>query len=775
MKRKTCRFPRIALAVLGPALVALLPGNALADNNAYSFEGQYTAPACGPAFDFTIGAATRTIDVIASTVPANDIVLRLYHNGILIVQQDTATSPEAIHYAPGVELEAGKYSAVVCPFGGQATVNPADYAGIVTVSELPLPALTILPPGSTSNPQTVFPIPSFGAWSAKFTPAAVVDAQRTEGEPLIKVDADGNLWESGPWGFSTNMSFIHRSTNDGRKFHLVSTIGSRPDAPPGGGDTDITTDDQGNVYFVDLEGPLTELGVSVSNDNGNTWRKNPAALQQAVVDRQWLAVDNGATAGAFDNTIFLAFHTTALGTFIYSSPGSQGPNDPTGGVFFQNSATNPGPLQPIAADAVCAQLRFDKVKRNLYYACNEGDHIRVTVGHVAPSQRMGISYVNFNGPKTPGGGDVLSLFPALAVDSIGHVYVAWIDKTNFNLYYAFSTDEGKSWSAAVRVNTGGAVTNEFDWAQAGGAGTLALVWYATDKANPAGSDGMPSSLDDLGNATKFPWYGYAALITKADTARPKIAQARFTGKPMHYGAICNQGTTCATDLSADRQMADFFGFDVGKDGGLRIVYNDTTNEFDGAGLHFVRQVSGTNVFGANVNGKAAAVNPVTDTSADANWPHYVPGGAGPNLPHLDLTRLRVSNPDPNTLRIQMTRGEPRADDAAARKNLRGLADPLPGAVAAAGRARGHLPDLLRDDGERRRAGAGVFRGNRELPDDDADQLQDPPVPGREAGGGKDRRQHDHDRRRPRDRFRSAHRRQDSLQRDGVDLRPGRYL
>jgi len=123
---------------------------------------------------------------------------------------------------------------------------------------------------------------------------------------------------------------------------------------------------------------------------------------------------------------------------------------------------------------------------------------------------------------------------------------------------------------------------------------------------------------------------------------------------MHYGAICNRGTTCATDLSADRQMADFFGFDVGKDGGLRIVYNDTTNEFDGAGLHFVRQISGTNVFGANVNGKAAAVNPVIDTASDANWPHYAPGGAGANLPHLDLTGLRVSNPDQNTLRIRMT-------------------------------------------------------------------------------------------------------------------------
>src|SRR5262249_25614795 len=413
-------------------------------------------------------------------------------------------------------------------------------------------------------------------------------------------------------------------------------------------------DDQGNVYFVDLEGPLTEVGASVSNDNGNTWRKNPAALQQAVVDRQWLAVDNGATSGAFDNTVFLSFHTTAVGTFIYSSPGSQGPNDPTGGLFFQNSATNPGPLQPLAGDAICAQLRFDRVKRNLYYACNEGDHVRVTVGHVAPAQRMGIQYVNYNGPKTPGGGDVLNLFPALATDSVGHVYMAWIDKTNFNLYYAFSTDEGKSWSAPVRVNSGGAATNEFDWAQAGSAGILALVWYATDRMDPAGSDGMPSSLSDLGAATKYPWYGYAALITKADTARPKIAQTRFTSRPMHYGAICNKGTLCATDTTADRQMADFFGFDVAKDGGLRIVYNDTTNEFDGAGLHFVRQVSGTSVSGANVGGKAAAVNPVADGTGDANWPHYGPQGAGGNLPQLDLAGLRVSNPDANTLRIQMT-------------------------------------------------------------------------------------------------------------------------
>jgi len=653
---KTTRFGLARIGSTAAAMLALAllaPDRALADNNAYSFEGQYTAPGCGPAFDFTIGAGTRTIDIVASTLPANDIVLKLYHNGVLLQQQDTATSPEPMHYATGAPLDPGVYSAVVCPFNGEAIVTPSDYAGVVTVSELPLPPLTILPPGSTTNAPTLSPIPSFQSWSAKFAPATVVDAQRTEGEPLVRLDADGNIWESGPWGFSTNMSFIHRSTNDGKKFHLVSTIGTRPDEPPGGGDTDVAVDDQGNVYFTDLEGPLTEIGASVSNDSGNTWRKNAAAVQQTVVDRQWYAVDNGVSSGAFDNTVFLAFHTSALGTFIYSSPGSQGSNDPTGGIFFQNSATMPGPLQPLAGDAICAQLRFDKVKRNLYYACNDGDHVRVTVGHVAVAQRMGISYANYSLPRTPGGGDVLNLFPALATDAAGHIYVAWIDDTNFNLYYAFSTDEGRSWSNPVRVNSGGAVTNEFDWAQAGAAGTLALAWYASDKAVAGGSDNMPSSLDNLGEATKFPWFGYAALITKADTARPKIAQTRFTSKPMHYGAICNAGTTCATDPSADRQMADFFGFDLAKDGGMRIVYNDTTNEFDGAGLYSTRQISGPGASGGNVSGKAAS-NPVTAASGDANWPHYARTGAGPSLPHLDLTGLKISNPNATTLRVKMT-------------------------------------------------------------------------------------------------------------------------
>ena len=53
----------VLLALL--VLLSLLPATSekvLADNNTLTFQGQYTAPACGPKHDFTIGPNTKTID-----------------------------------------------------------------------------------------------------------------------------------------------------------------------------------------------------------------------------------------------------------------------------------------------------------------------------------------------------------------------------------------------------------------------------------------------------------------------------------------------------------------------------------------------------------------------------------------------------------------------------------------------------------------------------------------------------------------------------------------
>ena len=290
-------------------------------------------------------------------------------------------------------------------------------------------------PRRTRSPSS--PTPSYGTWNAKFSSATVVDPQRTEGEPLdlsiptalLGVRAVGD----------DNNSFIHRSTNDGQEFHLVPPTGARPDLPPGGGDTDIANDDHGNVYFADLEA-RSPISAPRSRTTTGMTGEEPGRRTADGVDRQWFAVDNGPSSSAVDNTVFLAFHQTRGRHVHLLVARLDGRDRSVGGLVWQNSASCPGALEPLAADAICAKLRFDPVTRNLYYACNEGNHIRVTVGHVGVGQRTGIQYANYNGPRTPGGGSVLNLFPRWRPTSAGNVYVAWIDKTNSNLYYSFSTD-----------------------------------------------------------------------------------------------------------------------------------------------------------------------------------------------------------------------------------------------------------------------------------------------------------------------------------------------
>jgi hypothetical protein len=633
----------IAALALAGFMITVFAGSASAVASG-TFSGAITPTNCGPMQDVSVVQGDTTIDAVAAEyVSANDIKLELYSpTGRLLVDGDTLTSPESVHYAPE-NLPTGTYHLQVCPFPGGVVTTPYDYTGAYSVTNGPPVDI----PGSDLGNEVGPPTITRTTGKLRFSPATVVDAQRTEGEPLDFFDKSGNLWESGPWGTTTQNSFIHRSTDGGLEFHVDSPNGLRPDPGPGGGDTDVVTDDQGNVYFVDLEA-LVNLGTSVSNDNGNNWRKNPAAVENTAVDRQWYAIDNGTTTSAADNTVFLAYHATQVGTYIYSSPGSTGPTDAVGGLVWQNASAN-APL-PLAHDATCAQLRFDPVKRNLYYACNEGNHVRVTIGHVAPGQRTGIHFHNVTVPVSPGGGGPGHLFPALAVDKGGNVYAAWIDTNDNNVYYSSSTDEGATWTSPVQVNSSPSVTNEFIWAQGGAAGTLALSWYGTDAAGQP--DSFPNWADDPVGATSVKWWGYVGVISKATTAYATIAQQRFTEKPMHYGQICNQGIGC-TVSGGDRQMADYFGFNLDKTGAIRLVYNDTTNQHNGAGLFEVRQIGGKTILGGDAKGLTVK-DPGTDPTGDAQWPHYSPTGAGANLPQFDFTGLQIGQPSAGTLRVRMS-------------------------------------------------------------------------------------------------------------------------
>ena len=583
------------------------------------------------------GGARVAIDWSATGDADDDFDMYVYQGGTLVDQSGSSgTTSEAVF----LEEASGTYEVRVVPF----LVTNARADGVASFE-------------SEDGGQP--PNPTRGDGGIRFGPSTIADLQRTEGEPLNFIHpggpgpGDSAIWESGPFGTTTQQSWIHRSVDNGDQFNVVSPVGIRPTPPPGGGDTDIVVDDQGVAYWTDLEG-LVNLECSLSNDDGNSWRKNPACVPITPgVDRQWFAVDDGANhtigaAGAADNTVFLAFREVAVGVRIYATSGSTGPSDATGGLVYTDSSA--GTPLPVGSDTTCGQLRFDRVDRFLYYPCLVDDHIRITRGHVNVGQRTGIVYTNVDAPASPGGGPTGDLFPAVATDAAGNVYAVWIDESDHNVYYSASTDHGDTWGPVFQINGNDANSNEFVWAQAGADGRLVVTWLGSPSHTD--SDNMPSWFNDRIAATRFPWFGYVSVITGAAGTSPGFVQQKFTERPMHYGQICNGGIGCSA-TGGDRTMADYFSFYADPDtGAARIVYNDVTSQHHGAHLHEIRQLAGPTVFGTMAS-QPVPTNPMTDRTGDAQVPHYQPGGAGPNLPQYDFTNVNVSRVG-DDLRVQMT-------------------------------------------------------------------------------------------------------------------------
>jgi len=521
----------------------------------------------------------------------------------------------------------GTYEVRVTPF----MVVSSDYSGQAQLSFGPL----------VNNPS--YPTGGIG-----FAPAVLVDAQRTYGEPMIYRDTTGKLWATGPWGVSTTQSFLQKSSDNGDSYHVVSPVSLRPDNPPGGGDTDIKTDDQGTAYFADLEGAFTNVGVGVSNDGGNTWRKSGFSVTTGtLLDRQWLAIDNGPTLGPADNTVFLTFHVVALGLQVFSSPGSLGVTDPVGGLVFQNAADTTF----IAPDASCGQAQFDPVYRNLYLVCGRSSHVEIEKGHVNPGQRTGIHFTTLALPTSPGQGAVADLFPVLSVDTAGSLYAVWADTGNHNIYLSASNNQGAAWTTPIQINGNPANTNIFPWTVAGSPGLVEATFLGTALAAPPSN--FPNWFSNRQAATTAKWFPYLVQVHFNFTSPTSstIYQAQASEHPTHYGQICDSGTLCL-ETNGDRVQADFITVTIDSSGAARVIYPDTTNQHHGPLIYESRQIVGPGLYGTPVTG-IFPTNPVTDPTSDAQWPHYSPTGTGTDQKALDLTSLQLSQHDAAHLTITM--------------------------------------------------------------------------------------------------------------------------
>lgn len=582
-----------------------------------------------PSNFWTTNAGVLTIAISwTSGLSTFDIfVYQITNQGSTLVGQSvslTSTSQEVVLLTP----PPGTYEVRVVPF----LVIESGYNGTASLTVGGLVVNPVRPNGGI-----------------KFAPAVVADSQRTFGEPSIYRDTSGNVWASGPWGVSTTQSFLQKSTDNGDSYHVVSPVGLRPNNPPGGGDTDLVTDDQGTAYFADLEGAFTNVGLGVSNDGGNTWKTNSFATANTLEDRQWLAIDNGPTTSPADNTVFLTLHVPVLGVQVYSSPGSLGVTDVIGGLVYQNAADTTF----VAPDASCGRVQFDPVNRNLYLVCARGSHVEIIRGHVNPSQRTGIHFTRLATPNSPGGGETNELFPVLSIDTAGNLYAVWVDKNNFNVYLTVSTNQGNTWTSPIQLNGDPANTNVFPWVVAGSTGLVDAVFLGTNAPSPFGPSTFPSWFNSRSAATVYKWFPYLVQVHFNFTSpgSSTIYQAQVSDHPTHYGQICDIGTLCSA-INGDRVLADFITVTIDQTGAARVLYPDTTNQHHGAAVFESRQIAGPGILGSTISAPLPT-NPEPDPAGDAQFPHYSPTGTGPNQRALDFLSVQLTQPDAAHLTVNM--------------------------------------------------------------------------------------------------------------------------
>jgi hypothetical protein len=85
-----------------------------------------------------------------------------------------------------------------------------------------LPVLvTVLLTGFWLSPAVYAGGSGSGGSAPGFGCEVIVDYQRITGEPSLSIDSQDRIYVSAPFGFSTTASYVWRSTDDGKTFHLV--------------------------------------------------------------------------------------------------------------------------------------------------------------------------------------------------------------------------------------------------------------------------------------------------------------------------------------------------------------------------------------------------------------------------------------------------------------------------------------------------------------------------------------------------------------------------
>jgi len=447
------------------------------------------------------------------------------------------------------QLPSGTYAVQVVAF---TTVN-ATYAGNATLGPEPTSPLGRARYKSGnftfSQPQ-ILPGPS----------DLLLGVQGLEGR--VRTDALGNIYTAAIQGVPAGTD-VWKSMDGGNSFQYLGQPDGAQAASAvarglgvGGGDEDLAIGSSGNVYVNSLW--LGSCTQSTSTDGGSLWLVNPFSSDLPLVDRQWIATHGASelyltykqsgvllagtesifVAKSFDGGITWPQITPVTTPELGIQPGDQGnlELDPSGNIYT---------------------VFFGSTGNTLYLArsSNGGRTFLVKLVYTAAP---GTSLVN--------------VFPSLAIDRAGNLYIAFSD--SHSVLLTVSGDQAATWTIPVRVSNGSGTKSALGpWITAGDPGKVNITWWGTSSAN--------------NNDATAQWRIFFAQSQNALAGIPIFAQTTVTGV-MHQGAICTNGTGCA---SGTRNLAEYFAPGLYLDGSEMINYADDYNNPSPLAT-FTRQTSG---------------------------------------------------------------------------------------------------------------------------------------------------------------------------------------
>lgn len=399
-------------------------------------------------------------------------------------------------------------------------------------------------------PPTSLAAPSFGA-------VVQLPSSTGFGEPSIAVGPEGNVYVAAPGGTTT----VWRSNDGGTSFGRVAgSLGAS-------GDSDIAVDADGTVYASDL---FNNVPVSVSNNHADSFQFKTNTANGGANDRQW------------------------VGAHGHGNVWSQWRDGSTLRVAISHDGGH-NYTRVVAATGVVYQ-------GNMLVTSDEDLYIPYTDNgagnlHLAASHDAGQNWTTTDAAQVPGNP---MIFPAVAVDAAGTVYIAWAELDAGGglpnvaaIKLVVSHDGGASWGSPIKLSDDNNY-NMFPWIVADAAGHVAVTWL--EGQYPAG---VPVVLDP-NYAAGVSWYVKVAVSTNADSATPTFSSARATGV-MHTGPICYNGTACSpapNPLYGNRALLDFYEMTEMPDGNVIVTFAGDTGTLGLNGqtaLFVVKQLGGPNL------------------------------------------------------------------------------------------------------------------------------------------------------------------------------------